>query len=238
MSEIQSQASTVLEKALDAVEHEGYSVGDAVDAACRVVSNGDSNLATALGHIATGWLVTAGFDIQREGREPGAVEVLTRAKAALDQSINRDRYAEKVGVSRETVDQVFGHVREAIDTDAALTKALGIGPGETLVVELPDDREFDELLKRAEPEEAKERRLAREAQTVRLATYNEVGATDSVRVEITYQFEGQPEHCGFFIAHVRCVEGEHPVDRATALVQAWSDDKSLAYFAIDEATSA
>jgi hypothetical protein len=79
------------------------------------------------------------------------------------------------------------------ERDAAITKALGIGPGETLHLDLEPPEADDEL----------ERRLEREARTVQLGTIGDPDkATDCARVEVSYQLSGQPERAGYWIVHV------------------------------------
>ena len=81
---IQDKAAAVLQEAQEIVRDGRANVGEAVDFACASVAAGDEGLRQGLHNVATGWLVTASFDLGREGNQTaGAVEVLIRAKTLL-----------------------------------------------------------------------------------------------------------------------------------------------------------
>ena len=93
-------------------------------------------------------------------------------------------------------------------------------------------------------EEQHERRLEREAHTVRLGVLGKAEtATDTARVEVTYQETwDSSEHCGFYIVHVRC-EGvetleDHPAELARQAVLARAAEREYEYFSVDDVYAA
>lgn len=112
--------------------------------------------------------------------------------------------------------------------------------------------EYDNLGVPASPvtetEEQKERRLEREARNDCLGVLRDEDATDSACVEVTYQREGDVEHCGHLYVHVHvptlgedASEDEqmawHPATIADIRVHAWAEPKGFEYFSIDEIRS-
>ena len=102
-------------------------------------------------------------------------------------------------------------------------------------------------------DERKERRLAAEAQTVRLGVLIHDSLKDRlddpptqrVRCEVTYQEEGDIEHSGYWIVYVPELDPEgmsddeameaHPVTLATEKLTDWADDnRDYVYFSIDD----
>lgn len=110
------------------------------------------------------------------------------------------------------------------------------------------DGEIDDLGPAYESEAAKERRLEREARNDCLGVLRDEAATDSARVEVTFQNEGDVEHCGYLIVHVAsrgdydpldeyAAMTQHPATLANNRVQAWADGKRFAYFSIDDTSA-
>lgn len=102
-----------------------------------------------------------------------------------------------------------------------------------------------------ESEDARrERRLWREAQTNNLGTLIHSGVTDRskaqlVRCEVTYQEEGDVEHCGWWNVYVPEIDPEgmpdeealaaHPASLATDKLIEWVDEnRQYVYFSIDD----
>lgn len=95
-----------------------------------------------------------------------------------------------------------------------------------------------------ETEEQKERRLAREAANDCLDVLRDEWPTDSARVEVSYQREGDVERCGYLLVdvHVPKVDpadedewgANTPTQLAADRVHAWAEPKGFAYFSIDD----
>lgn len=99
-------------------------------------------------------------------------------------------------------------------------------------------------------EEQNERRLWREAQTNFLGSLIHSGVTNRaeaqrVRCEVTYQEEGDVEHCGWWHVFVPEINPEgmsdddalaaHPATLATEKLTDWVDEnRDYAYFSIDD----
>lgn len=76
------QALTDTQEALR--EQPGVLLGDALKASCERIAKGDGDFAQGIENIALAWLMTATFDLQREGlQEVSANAVIVRAKTAL-----------------------------------------------------------------------------------------------------------------------------------------------------------
>jgi hypothetical protein len=103
-----------------------------------------------------------------------------------------------------------------------------------------------------ETEEQTERRLQREAETCLLGVLYEDGvteetSTDSAYVLITYQrpWEGEIEHAGHYLVHVRCDEDDyddpdldnHPATRAEGVVELHLTPQEYEYLSIDDVLS-
>jgi hypothetical protein len=81
---IQKQAAQALTLTQEGIRDGRLTIGEALDSACLKAADGDEHLAAGLNNIATGWLVTASFELGREGQQTVSASVLiVRAKTLL-----------------------------------------------------------------------------------------------------------------------------------------------------------
>lgn len=100
----------------------------------------------------------------------------------------------------------------------------------------------------SETEDQQQRRLEREARTHCLGVIADDDATDTARVEATYQEPGDIERCGYLLVSVRVPTvdpadedawgANTPTQLATDRAHAWADARGFDYFSVDDVYAA